>query len=210
MTGVIQSFSALLKRIFHGSSYGVPLAVYVLLFLNFVFVAKQIMLCLLTLALMIAGYLPFFIMHGYADRFAYVSSIPASLLLAWMILSAAQKRVRGIFTVALAALFIAYFGYSMQTRIREWKTAGEIARQIPTEIKKLHPSMPDKAVIYIKGVPMMYKNAYVFITGLEPAIQRLYGWAPIEVRMNETPTGADKHAFFFQYSNGLLSEVAIP
>jgi hypothetical protein len=208
LPGFFRSFSALLKRVFYGSSHGIPLAFYLVIFLSFLFLSKKGKLCLTVLALMIAGYLPFFIVRGYADRFAYISSIPAMLLLAWMILSFQLQRFRAFIPVALTCVLVAYYGFSMQTRIYEWRKAGDIARQIPIEIKKLHPDLPREALIYVDGVPEMYKNAYVFITGLEPAIQRVYGWAPIRVRMNARPASSNENALFFQYSNGAIRELA--
>jgi hypothetical protein len=208
LLGAARSFGALLKRVFIGSSMGVPLVFYILLFLNFLRTTNGRRLCALMIALMIAAYLPFFIVHGYADRFAYLASIPASALLASMILSVNLGKFRTLLVGVLITVLIAYYGYSMQRRIVEWKEAGDIATQITSGIKRLRPSLPSEATIYVINVPEMHKNAYVFITGLEPAIQRIYNRSSLRILMNTLPSSNKSgNIFLFRYANGSIEEI---
>ncbi len=208
--GAIRSLGGLLKRVFYGSSLAIPLAFYLFLLLNFLRTGNGRRLFVLLLGLMISAYLPFFIVHGYADRFAYLSSVPAAVLLASMIFSLDHRKFRSAVVSVFMAVLIAYYGFSMQKRIVEWREAGEIARQITSGIKHLRPNLPSGAVLRVLGVPEMHKDAYVFITGLEPAIQRLYSCVDLRVSMNEPPSSPDggANAFLFRYKNGVVEEIA--
>ena len=205
--GALRSFTILLKRAFYGSSHGIPAAFYVLLFINLLLTSKSRKWCIPLFAMIVAGYLPFFIVQGYADRFAYVASIPVAVLLAWMIVHAGRGRWAKMVPVVLSACLVVYYGYSMQGRIGQWRQAGKIAGNITAGIKRLQPDLPRDALVYVNGVPEMYKDAYVFITGLEPAVRRAYDWAPLRVMMNATSTASSADIYRFQYSDGRVREI---
>jgi len=206
--GAVCSCYSMLKHVFFGSTLGIPLAFYIFLLFLFLRTAKNRRTCMFLFVLMIASYLPFFIVHGFADRFAYLASVPIAILLASMILSVDYGKFRRLAVPILIVVLVGYYGYSMQKRIVTWKEAGEITREITSGIKRLRPNLPADAVLHVLGVPEMYKNAYVFITGLEPAIQHLYHCAGLHVSMNTFPSPEERgNVFVFQYTNRLVEEI---
>ena len=125
-----------------------------------------------SLAFFAVLYAPFFVSRGFADRFDYAPSLAVALLLASAIVALSERSVAT--AVVAAIVLLAFYETGVRNRVRQWRESGEIARRIPLEIFARRPDSPEGTVLAIEGVPAMHKHAYLFLTGLERAVLRVY------------------------------------
>ena len=154
----------------------------------------------LSLGWFLLSYLPFFIVRGYADRFAYLSSASLAVLLALALLEFTGQSLRA--QIGLVVLLLSYFATGMQHRITAWKEAGDIAQAITDDIKQAMPVFPRDKQLVLLNVPAMHKQAYVYMPGLDldRALSRRYEGAPVS--FSTTLSSAERNAIIFEYSNG--------
>jgi hypothetical protein len=152
------------------------------------------------------SYLPYFAVKGYADRFVYLASASTAVLLAISIREITHNARR--MQIAAIVLFVSYLGMGMQNRITAWKEAGEIARYIPSEVKRRLPVFPlDKEVILL-NIPAMHKRSYVFLTGLDRALEREYPGANIHFSTTVAPSTSDS-VLIFEYTQGRIQPASV-
>jgi hypothetical protein len=147
----------------------------------------------------VIAYLPYFAVAGYADRFVYAASAGTAALLSeavWSLGTGIRKPA-----LVTAIVVLGFFSVGMQNRISAWKEAGEIARVVTLDIKREMPVFAvDREVVLLK-VPAMHKRSYVYLKGLDRAIQRAYPGERIRFSTTFTKaTSAD--AIVLEYSNG--------
>jgi hypothetical protein len=149
----------------------------------------------------VIAYLPYFAVKGYADRFAYLSSAATAVVLAVCLMEGLRKPkyLRSIVT----CLFVAYLATGMQNRISAWKEAGEIARAVQVQVKEVLPVFPTDREVVLLDVPLTHKRSYVYLTGLDRAIERQYPGFNIHLR-TFIDTSIDDTAIILQYSNGRI------
>ncbi len=183
--GMLHSLWWMFRSVFFGSTYLVPSIVYLLLLI--LLAARRPLLTGSLILAMICAFLPFLLVQGFADRFAYLSAAAGALLISEMLNSMKGRgRFAGILFWLMSCGLVAYFSVGMQRRITDWKQGGEIARTIALEVNLAEPVVTSGSQFCIAGVPQMNGNAYVFVTGLEPAIQRLY---PVPIHVRKSPPG---------------------
>jgi len=127
------------------------------------------------------------------------------------------RRGRMILFGALAwfmMLFVCYLGMGMQNRITAWKEAGQIAKYIPSEVKRQLPVFPLDSEVVLLNIPAMHKRSYVFLTGLDRALEREYPGTNIHFSTAVDPSTSDS-ATIFEYTQGRIvrrrrSEVLSP
>lgn len=122
---------------FHGSSRLAIAALYILLLYGLSLRKEYRRFLLFAFLWPAVPYLPFGIVHGYADRFAYLASAGVAVILS----SGAAvlvSRNRPIGLLAAWAL-MAFLTTGMVGRMRVWKRAGVIAEAIPKGVRRLHP-----------------------------------------------------------------------
>lgn len=203
--GAVRSLGNAITQSLHGSLRPIIAPVYVVIIAAVLRQQEGRKLALLSLGWFVIGYLPFFIVRGYADRFAYLSSVGTALLLASGLLSLCQSRFK-ILGLAMAAGLLAFYAIGMQNRITTWKEAGAIAFQIPREIKSLMPRLQPGITLVVLNVPDMHARAYVYLTGIERAIALQYPGVTFQVTRQldrQTPAGP-----VFDYSNGHIREIS--
>ena len=192
VVGMAWNLSQALLSSVHGSARVFPGALYVALLLGFCRTSRGLKVTAYLLAMFAIGYLPFLLVHGFANRFAYGSSAAAAIWLAYALADLRQTR----FAALSAPAILVFFAVGMQNRITSWNRAGEIARDIPAQIKLLAPTLPPSSTIIIDNVPLMYRQAYVFISGLQSAMERAYG-EPLHV---ETTASQSKSSKVFRWT----------
>jgi hypothetical protein len=160
-------------HVLHGSSRLAVALVYAIFAVVLFTWRGNLRIVLAALAWFVIAYLPYLIVHGYADRFSYLSAvgIAAALGLAVIRLSAINK----LAGAACGAAVLSVLAIGMMGRMQVWRKAGEIARRIPTEIRSLHPDATSRTSIILLNVPPTYRDAYVFLTGIERAVSLEYG-----------------------------------
>jgi hypothetical protein len=178
LRGMLEIWTAM-RHSLHGSSRTLPAALYGVLLVTLIRTKTGRRLFLVAGLWFLCAYLPFFIVHGYADRFAYLSSAASSAILGSAVVSVYSrwKAFGGVTGIAL----VVFFAFGMEGRIMVWKRAGEIARRIPQEIKQLHPHLPPDATVILVNVPNTYRDAYVFLAGVERAVMLQYPDTPLRV-----------------------------
>ena len=142
------------------------------------------------------AYAPFLIVRGYADRFAYLSSVAVAVVLAAAVINLGRSKHSAI---VCSIFVILYLGAGMQHRIKTWKEAGVIAHTIVRDIKQTAPELPPDRLLVLLNVPSMHKEAYVYLTGLHRALDREYGH---EIRVVTEHIPADQSAIVFEYADG--------
>jgi hypothetical protein len=115
------------------------------------------------------AYLPFFIVRGFADRFANASSAAVAIVLSagvW----AVYERSRQIGIAVLLGL-VCFYALAMQNRITIWQEAGNSPAESFRTLK-----LPNQSCLAAQpwcplDIPDMYKHALVFTTGLDRAVR---------------------------------------
>jgi hypothetical protein len=200
MWGAAGSLGEGLIRTLHGSLRPMVAPVYVGILAAVLQQPKGRKLAQLSLGWFFVSYLPFFIVRGYADRFAYLSSAGTALVLASGIVTLYHSKFKAL-GLLLAIGLPAFYAIGMQHRITMWKEAGSIALRIPREIKALAPDLKPGTTLVVLNVPNTYKHALVYLTGLERAIALQYPGVQFQLRRQlngQTP----ETATVVEYSNG--------
>jgi len=203
--GALGSLGNAITQSLHGSLRLIIAPVYVVIIAAVLRQQEGRKSALLSLGWFVIGYLPFFIVRGYADRFAYLSSVGTAFLLASGLLALYQSKFKTL-GLAMAAGLLAFYAIGMQNRITLWKEAGAIAFQIPREIKALVPHLQPGITLVVLNVPDMHTHAYVYLTGLERAIALQYPGATFQIRRQldqQAPVGP-----VFDYSTGHIREIS--
>ncbi len=181
---IIHNCYKYLYQLFYDNSRIYGILYFALLVSAFFLMRKQRPLAFFSLSWMLLAFIPFVGSIGFADRFAYAGTAGYAIFLSLLIYACAVAGDASLrrtiqFPARLLALFvfvilgICYFS-GLQTRISDWKAAGEIADRIPRQIKALHPDLPDGITLVLARIPQMHGHAYVFPLGLDYAIGRLY------------------------------------
>ena len=195
--GALSSMSQAWTHAFHGSLSPAGGIAFATMLVSFLRKGQGRIIVAAAAAWAFCAYLPFFIVHGYADRFAYLSSASLAVLLASALLEFAGHSLRA--QIVLVVLLLSYFATGMQHRITTWKEAGNIAQAITDDIKQAVPVFPLDKQLILLNVPAMHKQAYVYLTSLDRALSRKYG---ASIAFSTTLDSADRNAIVFEYSNG--------
>jgi hypothetical protein len=151
------------------------------------------------------AYTPFLVVHGYADRFSYLGSAAMAAVLAYCLAAISRANAWAGRMAALA--LILFYAIGMQHRIATWAEAGEIARSIVAEVKQARPSLPQGATLILLDAPLTYKQASVFITGLERAVALQYPNTRLLI-LRRTRADAPRPVAVFAYRDGHMRETA--
>jgi hypothetical protein len=200
------SFGHAITHSLHGSLRPVMLPVYALILTAGLLRRDGRRLALISAGWFLIGYLPFFLVKGFADRFVYFSSVGTAILLSFGVYSLAKTRFRHVASMVAAGLLV-FFAVGMQHRITMWREAGAIAYRIPREMKALRPALPPDVTLVALNIPDMHRHALVFMTGLPPAIGLQYPGASFVV---QTKIGEDTpaNAVIFDCSGVHVHEIA--
>ena len=230
-SGVLKNYFALLYRLFYGHQYLAGFLYFLVLALGCLAARRRRPVVLFSLSFIVIGYIPFSLIKGFADRFAYVSAIGYSLLMAILLGSVASlarlhvKRVVRYSPTALAVVIVSsllvYYTIALGKRIADWKMAGEIADCIPKQIKMLYPELPAGSTFVFARIPQMYGSAYVYPLGLGHAIKKyykgldlrvFYGSNDIEYILKARNISDDANTYFFEYvrDERCISKIASP
>jgi hypothetical protein len=132
------------------------------------------------LALVFVSYLPYVFLPGYSDRFAYLASV-------WFVMAMAAGldslwRWRRDAALIAAVVLCVTWGVQLRTAGQQWRTAGEIAREIRVQAKTLLPAPATGATLRFLCIPDFHGTALVYLTYFERAIQDAYGRTDIQPR----------------------------
>lgn len=155
-----------------------------------------------------------------AERFLYIPSFGLCFLLVG-ILSHLQKRstLSGQANIVMISLiFLGLFGYYLyhiRSEVRIYRTASEIARSIPLEVKQKYPVVT-RTSFYFENLPDNFHGAYVYRSGVSASMKlaydlyssenrdrRAYAYA-VKTCNDVKKDGLGKTTFCFRYQNGQL------
>lgn len=199
IVGAMKSFAQALTHSFRGSGRVSVAFAYLLLILGVLRRNSGWKLITSAAAWFFVAYLPFLLVKGYADRFGYLAGVATAVLLAF-----ALQELRAHYFVpglVVSLILVAFFGIDMQRRITAWKEAGEIARSIPRDIKRLFPTFPEDRMLVLLNVPLMHDGAYVYLTGLDRALQLEYPGAQVRFSRELRPWG-NENSIILEFSGG--------
>jgi hypothetical protein len=131
---------------------------------------------LFSLGLIFLGYLPFYLVEGTPLRFLYLSGLGVVLGMGYLLYRMILAKVMILKTVGyvLLGLLIAHYVILDLGYAKEWQIGGKISYSIPKQLKTRHPTFPDGSTLIFYDIPLSYKNAGIFLTYFEEAIQRNY------------------------------------
>jgi hypothetical protein len=196
---VASNFGDALAHSLHGIMRLEVAPVYILLLANLCRTRNGRTWILLGMAWFVIGYLPYFAVKGYADRFVYLSSGATAVVLAVSVVEGIRRKSVQ-YTAALIVL--GFFGTGMQNRITAWKEAGDIARAIPREIRQELPIFPADRQVVLLNVPLMHKRSYVYLTSLDRALEREYRGGTQIHFTTMLDSSIDDSAIVLEYSEG--------
>ena len=199
-SGAVASFARASVHTIHGSLRPRIAWLYVALLALLILQKSGRKLMLIALTWFFCAYLPFLIVQGYADRFAYLSSAAMAVVLAAALHEVLCRSLPA--GILASTLLLGFYATGMQHRIKGWKEAGETARSIPQDIKRILPAFPDRLLVLL-NVPLMHDRAYVYYSGLDRALQLEYPAATIKFATRLRPW-ADENSIILEYTDGKM------
>lgn len=154
-----------------GGSVSTPV-LFVALFIGLLFVMLMVVILRPGKAFWLGAYwvicalLPYVFFSGKGERFLYLASAGASIMIGALLFSLLEKR-RILGTV----LAILLFGFSLGVcyeRGRWWTQAGQVTSGVLEEIEK---DIPSNSLFVLVNVPKRIHGAYVFTNCIGPAIR---------------------------------------
>ena len=208
VAGAAASLLTGITYVFHGSRRLLIAPAYAAMLAVLMLSAKTRKLVAFGAAWYVIALLPFLLVRGFADRFAYLASAAAAILLSAAMFQISRFRPRAGFLAG--AVLITFYAVGMQNRIAIWRTAGEIAFTITHDVKAQQPELPSDSTLLLLSVPDNYKHARVFLTGLERAIELDYPRS-VGLRVIRHPDPLPTRPLFtFEYRQGKLRELGNP
>ncbi len=128
-----------------------------------------------------------FVPFGNADRYFYLPAVGLCIA-GGIVLSRLYNKVvewhlqaGEIALDAAIALYVIMSVISIEKRIDEWRTAGEIATALVDQAVQLEPDPPPNGLVVFVAPPKQYEQAYLLGMGISPALQYRYQLAGIPV-----------------------------
>lgn len=133
---------------------------------------KYILFCLLWIFL---TYLPFSIIGGYTGRFAHYSLFGLIFLIAYLLYNLAVnfKKLK-VPVIVLIIIYCIFNSYMINRNATYWSIAGDIAREIPLQLKELHGDFPENSTLIFYDIPLSFHQSGVFLSYFEEVIQSNY------------------------------------
>lgn len=186
LRGIGRDFYRLHYRLFHHIQHWLGLSYLLIAYLVWRLRKEQPPLLWFSLLMLWVGYLPFVPVHGYEDRFGFVSCVGVALFLCLPMREVARAGrytplSSAVIPVLLLALLAGYYTHSSGQRFRQWTEAGRIADSILTQVKATRPSFPPNARLLFEQIPAMHGEAYVFPLAFRAALRNRYGEMPGEI-----------------------------
>ena len=99
------------------------------------------------------------------ERTVFLPSVGSSLLLGLLLVTAyrkiaVQRPARWLLGAAVGGLLLLAVAGTIVHNY-DWYQAGQINARIISDFRRLQPSVPADAIVYFRGVPYLYGNAYV-------------------------------------------------
>ncbi len=204
---ILRNYTRLWAALFQGWKLpGIAALYLILLGLSYRYLRARWKMTVLAVAFVFIAFIPYCFTRGFDSRFGYISALGMAILLALCCRSSSENH-RHLHRAVIACAGVALCSwYAVEDRriIKEWTTAGEIAHSIPQAVRKLHPVLPPGTVLVFTGIPVTYRRANVFPTGLDAAIQQQYP-VPVVVRQLQQSLenlSEEAGALVFEYHGG--------
>ena len=133
---------------------------------------KYILFCLLWV---FCTYLPFSIIGGYTGRFAHYSLIGVNFFIGYMMFNLVTRfKKLTVPVIILLSVYCIFNIYRINQNANYWYVAGEIAKEIPLQLKEIHGNFPENSTLIFYDVPLSFHQSGVFLSYFEEVIQSNY------------------------------------
>jgi hypothetical protein len=145
------------------------------------------------------------------ERYFYIPSMGLTLALVSILANPIVRfpdLSRWLQAALVLGLVVAY-GTALYSRDENWRNASRITERVVSQVKRLHPILPSGARLVFVGVPQRLRRAFVFLTGLEPAMQLAFDDPSLHASLVESfPILTDDlgKTYFFEYDNNRIQE----
>ncbi|HHX63876.1 MAG TPA: hypothetical protein GX702_03185, partial [Chloroflexi bacterium] len=164
-----------------------------------------------------------FVPFGVADRYFYVAAMGLTAALGsagvrlWDLLQTPRSLARWL-PGAMLAMYLVTSVVALQVRALEWHRAGQMARDIVSQIIALQPEVPSNSHMFFVGLPARYGQAYIYMGGgIGSAIRMAYGDYRIQVYrsvdpdlkqwLDRAPDGISREGvYLFVYRDGVMED----
>lgn len=142
---------------------------------------------------MIIGCIPYLLFTPFpSDRFLYVTSVPASILivetLLWIKAELDRSKVQ-FFQIGIMGLLYSLTGFYLVAHLStlyvmetEWDTAGDIGHEIISQVQTVATTVESQTTLCLDNLPDNYERKYVFRNGLVQALYIAYGHNDFKIR----------------------------
>ena len=186
----LRSFGRQSKELFLFISSGVIFLTVILL----MFLRKKIKISKLTifsLGFIPVSLLPFLGLGNIAERYAYLASVGAALILGILLSRIYQRFAKRSLTgaVVLVLLTMGLFTYylsDLNQSARDWQKAGELTRKLLLDLKKNYFGQTTNQTFYFAQLPIREGRAWVFPVGLPDALWHTFRDETLKASMVET------------------------
>lgn len=123
---------------------------------------------------------PLFATFGNADRYFYMAGIGFAIILAYLIYFVAERAGKLLpvqsksVSFGLLGVYLFASVFVVQTRLDDWRRAGEIGDNIVQSAQKLFPNPEPGTSMLFVAMPRAEGQAYVFASGLATALELAY------------------------------------
>jgi hypothetical protein len=148
-----------------------------------------------------------------APRLAYAPSAGWVIALAAIFVQplARQTKFSRALGAALLAIFLFVYGWGLAGRVDNWAAAGAVARAVPAETQRLHPTLAPYSRLYYTGVPELLRNIHIYNQNFATALQIAYRDPTLRAfRVDQFPILTDdlERAHLFEYRRRAITERA--
>ncbi len=152
-----------------------------------------------------------FISLPVEERYFYIPSIGLALALASILADPIPKlpNLSRWLRPALILGLIVVYSAALYLRNENWRNASRITERVVSQVKMLHPTLPSGARLVFVGVPERLRRAFVFLTGIDSAMQLAYDDPSLDASLAKDfpilTADLDK-TYFFEYDNNKIRE----
>lgn len=145
------------------------------------------------------------------ERYFYIPSIGLVLALAAILVDPIPRvaRVSQFVGISLSVGLLLVYGVALYQGNENWRNASFVTERIISQVKQLHPVLEKDSHLFFVNLPSRLRRAFVFITGIEPAMQLAFDDPTLSASNSERFPVLTKdlgRTYFFEYDGQRVME----